>query len=90
MPKFKIIINESIRFRPMTIEAGDKDDAEELAIRRWPTKWGVGFDPMPTSNMRKYDCRVGKMMFPAMLGTVKSNVSSLAFDTEMVEEDEAI
>ena len=60
MPKFKIIIKESIRFRPMTIEAGDKDDAEELAIRRWGD------------------------------GTVKSNVSSLAFDTEMVEEDEAI
>ena len=90
MPKFKIIINESIRFRPMTVDAGDKSDAEELAIRRWPTEWGVGFGPMPMSNMRKYDCLIGKTMFPAMRGIAKSNVSSLAFDTEMVEEDEAI
>ena len=60
MPTFKIVINESIKFKPMLVNAGDKDDAEEVAIRLWGD------------------------------GVAKSNISSLDFDTEMVEEDEAI
>jgi hypothetical protein len=42
------------------------------------------------SKLVKRHRRLGKAVSNPMCGVAKSNISNLAFDTEMVEEDEAI